>query len=611
MSTVSEADSPAATEPAAEAAAGRPPLPVLWTAAGILAALTAVFIASAGSYFFADDWSNLGRARDLGIGKELLTQRYFGHLAPGHRVIDWLVMKSGFSYTASQLILLAAVGIGAAAVADITWRVSGRRWLPVVLAVGFAASPVWVRAVEWLASGAHIAPSIAGTLVSIAAALRWQERRNPLWLITALAAFAAALAFYEKPLLTPLYAGFFFYLAGTSGRTLSVRTLSVRTLREDALLWAGYAAIGIAYYLLINAGGAGVTTKPAPLSAWLEYAKNVWLVGTAPLLAGAWAGGADGLRPDLAVAAGQLAVAGLLALSVWLRPRAWRAWAFGLIAVAVNAALIGSGRLAEYGAGIPDDLRYDAETILVLPLMLAAAFSTALPERRERRLSPTLVRAGAGAAGAVFLALTLDGYKRLHDDWPAKNARTYLRTIKAEATRLGATHTAGRAGVMASTAPFAFGLILEPPYEQLREVLRIAAPNVYVGTDRPQLFIPTDDGRLETFETETIAEISPPKGPCKPGVDIELRLPPGKKNPGGVQLVRLTAAKDSTPSGVDVMVDRDGQSYGLLPDFATTVQPGTTASGVIKGPDPVLGILLRPIAGGTVCWDHAELLRVR
>ena len=216
-----------------------------------------------------------------------------------------------------------------------------------------------------------------------------------------------------------------------------------------ALLFVGYVA-------------AGDYSRAAPGDIpidWTRAAKNVaatWFNGWWP---GAFSiGGLDprlglpALEPVLeptplwVVAAGQLALLALVALTIRRRPQAWRAWVWFGVAWLADVIVFAAGR-DYFGTSIGREYRYYVD---LLPLLgIALAFALRGPPARDYaevalkgRGAPTIAnrRRLLATVAAVLLtahaALAVVGAEGILDAFPEQETRTYVHNFRADASSM-------------------------------------------------------------------------------------------------------------------------------------------------------------------------------
>jgi hypothetical protein len=139
----------------------------------------------------------------------------------------------------------------------------------------------------------------------------------------------------------------------------------------------------------------------------------------------------------------QLALIGVIGLSIHLKRSAWRAWVFWAVAFSVNAALVGLGRLGTMGVDrVGKELRYDTEMSWLLPLALGFAFFPGTVAGREatavtRRFSVPRLATGAAIA-AYLIAATATG-AGISSSWTSHNSgpsKNYVENLRRDVGRL-------------------------------------------------------------------------------------------------------------------------------------------------------------------------------
>ena len=466
----------------------------------LLVAAGGIWQAAHASFFYADDYINFWFARADRTSIAYLKIPYFQHFAPGHRILDELVVPAGRpSWTVAQGLLTAWYVVAVAGFWAFVRQLTPVRWLALLATVMFAASPVWVRVMQWFASGAHVVPALACSAVFLAAAWGWLERRRAWMLVVALGALATGFLFYEKPALTVGVLLLTRYLV----RAPDLMPGSiVRRFLADWPLWVGVALIAVLYYLALRSGDYLPSNPSAGLDLWQQYLRLSWTRGTTPLLLG------QNVPPDAttyneaAIVLGQLAFAGLVALSVLLYRRAWRAWvAYGIQWLAY-VGLMGTSRLGQFGPSIGYDLRYTTEFALLLPLAVVLAFSgprresvTANRVRDTINRVPRAARLGAPVlVAAVIVASGLQSGKRVEEAWAGSDARAYMTRFTSELDALRArgldpTLVDGETAGKIDPAHL-------PPTNTIGALFPAFDPSITVGApDRPA-YVVNEDGSL-------------------------------------------------------------------------------------------------------------------
>jgi hypothetical protein len=473
----------------------------------ILLGCLAVWAWTRGSYFFADDWFNFDIARDAGMSSGYLRTGYFGHFAPGHRVLDWiLAWKLPANWSAAQAIMLGLYVVSATALYGVMRQAGCGRVAPVGAVAVFCASVVWVRVVQWWASAGHILPATAGTLVAMWASMRYFRTHAARWIVLATASLLAGLAFYEKPALLIGYVILLRYLVGVPGEEAGV-PLRER-IRRDAPLLVALAAATAVYAVWVLTQGYSQGGARVPLGTYAKYFVENWVHGVAPLVIGQGSPEYAPPVPLFFLIAAEVIVAALLVVSLRRDRRAWRAWAFLAIVWVTNVGLVAWGRIATFGVGIGHDPRYNAELAFLLPLAIALAFrplraGTIPPASaahasgggvRSRLVSRPWPAVAVAAAGLFLILSATDAHRRVSDHWQGKAAHAWMQAFR---TSVDAVRARGEAPVVLD-APLSFDLVgpTGPPSNLASAVVPLIDAGVQVRDDTSATFLIEPDGRL-------------------------------------------------------------------------------------------------------------------
>jgi hypothetical protein len=604
-------------------------LPTLITALGALL----VWLGTRTSFFFADDWLNFGQARDFGMGWDLLTEPYAGHLAPGHRVLDWILVNPfPADWGAYLAIMLAFYVVALLAFWVLLAELEVPRPAAVAALVLFAVAAPWVRSIQWDAAAGHTIPATAATVVSLALAAAWMRRRRLVYALLSPLAMAFGMAFYEKPVLV---IGYVILLRWITLPSLHPRAL-IGGLRTDAPLLGGLLVVSVIYTVLVVAGGYSSTGPSVSASTWLDYLRRSWTDGSVTMLVGQ---GRPEYAPAIPLALRILAQLLLAALVFWSVRRAhvaWRAWAFLAIVFLTNIILLGIGRVGGFGPRIGLDPRYYAEMAFLLPLAIALAFRPAARTSAAAAVAATARRAGgdlrprsavawAGVAiaGALLVVSTLNNNHRLDRSWEGRQARAWADKVRAQSEPL--RDASGRLSLLEDGTPtFVRGINL-PPYDQLSLIgdLLVDDPVVFDGSGERPLVV-EDDGSVRP------AVISPLAGgsSADPGARATVVAGAGRPTARGFcatsdAQVRLTARIEvpvqsqvrvevdrvggDAARGIEVRVDRgDGIPEGY--EKALLVWPGSTKGAVGIAPGPIRAFSVTVPAG--TCMTRAEVAQL-
>jgi hypothetical protein len=488
------------------------------------AAVVLLLLNTHSSAYSGDDFQNFGQARDLGLSWTYLKLGIYQHFAPGHRLLDWTIMRWTdlgwwLALLYSSIGVVAAIWAFGILVRDITGSVR----LALGAAAFFGLSVAWIRVVQWWANAAHVVPSLVGVLVCLIGVVRYRRDRSRRALALAAVGYIGGLLFYSKTLLVVAYAVLLLYVALPSApdRLRAFPAL----VRRDLPLLVALVAITVGYVVILKTGHYDEGSPLAPLSQWNPYLRIVWLRNVAPLTLNSAIPPAAGSLDDALVVLAEAIFATVVVVTLWRTTRAWRAWAMFGLAVLTSAVLIGVGRLALFGPGIGYDLRYTAETAFLLPLAFCIAW--AMPARRSLPAvghRPQLAIGALVAAVAVFVGLGYRSGDTLASSWEGPTLGRFIHHLQASVTRQSA---AGAVTVLEGNPPP--GLL--PPfiveYGRFSNLVALATDGISVdgpsgtplvidpdGTARPWI---SDRTRMHTsrqlVRTGLLVPISPPKAP--------------------------------------------------------------------------------------------------
>jgi len=440
-------------------------------------------IVTARSYFQKDDFPNFAFARGQSLSWEYLSTPVFQHFAPGHRLGNLVVERFVFPHHAPVIAALVAGAVGISllvfAIARALW---GPRWWTVWLLAVTGLPLLLVPSLLWLASGLHVLPSLLAVLTAILAYLHWLADRRPRWLALIVAAFAIGLLFYVKTLFLLAYLPLIRLLF--LEERLSPRR-AVSALWADRAVYVALAVpavVYVAYYLQGDFNGA---VERAPAEDIQTYLRIAWLRGFVPGLFGWRVPEVASALDDAVVALGQLALLAAVVVSIARKRSAWRGWAFLLFVFVLSSVVAGVPRLPLLGVRIGYDLRYYAETAVLVPLALALAFT-------RPRVAPLALRDGAGggarggggsrrgwlaAVGVVSVLLLTtsfaEGSRRLNVEYLGDDAQAYMAKVQ---TGLAAVRRVPGATVLDGQLPESIVDLASPPFDRRSIMFPIIAP---------------------------------------------------------------------------------------------------------------------------------------
>jgi hypothetical protein len=360
------------------------------------------FVATQRSFFAQDDFYHFALADERHFFYYLVTPIIHTYPAPGHRVLFFLLHEfAPLNYLAARLVLLALLAATTILLGQLVRTLArSEAWWTVALLTPFAFSLTLVGPVNLWSNGVPVLPSLLFTVVAFSAWIRAYTAPRPvLWLAVAVAAVAAAGAFYTKFLLIPMYL-LFFRLAILP--PLLGLPCGLRDLWRERTRWLAVAAPPVVFLLVYVLSGLAARSYIPGERPYAEYLVTAWFGAFVPVsflnvpLERATA-------PALiwpAVLASQ-AVFWALVAATWRRSAlALRGWALLLLAFVTNMVMVGSARLPGFGVDIAYWLRYYPEVVLFVPLTLALG----LTQGAERRPGLAWERSATGRVAIALFA---------------------------------------------------------------------------------------------------------------------------------------------------------------------------------------------------------------
>jgi hypothetical protein len=389
------------------------------------------------SYFVEDDYLFFASAYASDLGPDYLLTLHKGHLMPGALFLVYLQTTFWpYEWWVSAGSMLAFQAAALLGFFRLLWELFGRRPALLVPLTVYALAPLTVPVLGWWSAALNAVPfQLALVLAALWTVrhLRTGDARFAWW---ALGAVVFGMLFTVKAMFLPpvlfAVAAAFLY---PGAPLVAVR----RAWVVHRPLWTAmgvlFAAYALFYLARMRAGGggegAGVPESEPALAMLRGLLTEVFPVGAlgGPPEWGPVTPTGGLVDPSGPVVLGAWAVFAVIVLaSLWLRRRAWRAWALllgYLVVVDIVPTVIARGRFQEVAAADP---RYVADAAPVFALCLALAF---LPTREER------ARALTGGAGERA-GSAADAYRVR----PRRAARTaaVLATLAYTASAVWSTH---------------------------------------------------------------------------------------------------------------------------------------------------------------------------
>ncbi len=535
-------------------------------------------------------------------------------------------------------LMLVALGLAVFVFERAISLLVSNRWVSIGAAVWFGFSLLWARPLQWWAAGLQYIPYTLFDLLCLYGFLRYHAGGGTRWLLTSVAALAAALLFYEKPAFMLLYLLLIRVLLMSD--ELRPRAI-VGTLWSERWIWLAYVSVVLLWAVGYEGSGALHAHPGTGLHQYVDYFQILWLRALVPSLAGVTIppGHLDTLQVLFVVVSQVVVVVGI-AVALLRRPAGWRAWGLLAFLILVGGVLVARQRVSIFGVDIADDPRYLIDYSWLVPVCLCAAFS------RRGRLEPRVPAAGqrlkvrltspVPAVTVALLALYVGGSiasaAALESNWGGPQARTWQENVRASWARLARSRP--HPVVAENVTPF---VILSPftaPYNRLSAVLPLYVGPVQVdgpldgplvsidesGHIRPSTFGPEPGAgtlaqMLETKEaaigasarivhqgqyTCVIADSTP--------VEVSRNVPAPEGEPTAAYYVKLAyRAFAATQLPLAALPPGAGAAPS---NYAIAVAPGTTSSiaWIGDGPPQRVGLTVPPAT--TLCISRFEVATV-
>jgi hypothetical protein len=334
------------------------------------------------SFFRLDDYIYLQHASHSGFTWKYLMWMDAGHLTPLGSAIAWVLVKiSPVDWTLTSAVTLVLLAITCLALLRMLRTLFGDHPGILILLTIYLLSPLSLSGLTWWAATLELLPLQAAVFLAITAHANYLTTNQgkhamaaAAWLFVALASSLRGAAL--PLLLLALTSGFF--VEGSWLRAVGI------TLRDHWRVWLLYLAITAAYavvYGLQLATSSIAPGRPGSFNQVFAFAgtqlRDNFIPGS---LGGPWrwlgAGVYAAANPPIALARASWVLAGaIVVVSIFYRPRAWRAWAIlagwlvvvDMVPVVLGRAFIVPGILL----GLVTRYVWDAVGILALCAGLA------------------------------------------------------------------------------------------------------------------------------------------------------------------------------------------------------------------------------------------------
>jgi hypothetical protein len=394
------------------------------------------------SFFRLDDFFALERSATHGLTWNYLMTENAGQLAPLAKAIAWFVIRiSPLDWTLASATTLTLLTLTCLALLRMLRTLFGDNPLILIILVVYLVSPLSFSGMTWWGVSLYELPLQLAIFCAVTAHvhyLRTSQFKHAVaaacWIVVAMTSMIKGIGL---PFLLFALTSAFFSTGPWWGAALAA-------LREHWRAWllyfvpaAGYAAI---YLIQLGSSDLG-PSKPKSFSDVFSFASNMLRNNFIPgALGGPWRWVGTGVEaianPPAALAwAICLVAAAIVIVSLWYKPRAWRAWAIvagWLVAVDLVPVLLGRGVFVP-GAILGLTTRYVWDALAILTICLGLAFLQMPGEPAPRQFGPqvrTYMRTAlAGVLTVVVIgsAVSLAAYK---PDPTAAQGKSFVATAR-------------------------------------------------------------------------------------------------------------------------------------------------------------------------------------
>ena len=402
------------------------------------------------TFFFVDDFLFMGQARTQPFGLTYLREPLFEHFSPISRALDRvLVTVAPGSFAFAHGIELVFYAAAIAAFALVARAIIGNSWAAFGFTVLFGQSIFLIRLLNWWTATANILPSSVGMMLALWCYLRWREVGSRRLLAGSFAAFAVSLLDYETAILFPAYAALISGLV--LERRPGLRSWVALAWRER-WAWTGFVLLDVAALINYYSFYYYPAVRPS-LHALLSYLSGALFETFVPAVVGIKYAVNPGGHP-VVIAVACVVVGAAIAVTLYLRPRAWRCLAAFVLVFLLTMLPVGLTRVARYGVSVAHVIYYQQSLQFMFLVLAAFALSPRWTGRREpsaagrlhamrQRLptihvSPRHAGAVAGAAAlALYAALYLTSLKDMSDaSWQPRQDSAYVHQYLAGVARI-------------------------------------------------------------------------------------------------------------------------------------------------------------------------------
>lgn len=342
------------------------------------------------SHFVEDDYLFFAAAHASDLTPEYLLDLHKGHFMPGAMFLVYLQTAFWpFDWTVSAGTMLVLQTVAILGFFRLLWELFGRRWGLLVPLTVYALAPLTIPVLGWWAAALNAVPLQVSIVLALLWTVRYLRTDVPRYAWWAGAAVAFGMMFSVKALFLP---ALLFVVAIAFLYPGNLWQAARYALWRHRTLWSVLVGATFGYlFLYLTRMSSGDGTEGAGIPLWEPSVEMTRRMLTEAFPTGALGGPLE--WGPVTPAGGLIEPAGVVVLAawagfvvlvvagLWLRRRAWRAWALllgHLVFVDVVPTIIARGQV--YGE-VGSDPRYVADAALIFALVLALAF---MPTREER-----------------------------------------------------------------------------------------------------------------------------------------------------------------------------------------------------------------------------------
>jgi hypothetical protein len=394
------------------------------------------------SFFRFDDYIYLQRAFQSGFTWKYLMWMDAGHLLPIGTAIAWFEVRiSPVDWTLASAGTLILLAVTCLALLRMLRTLFGDHPGILILLTVYLVSPLSLSGLSWWTATLELLPLQAAVFLAVTAHVRYiktGDRKHAFFAaVWVLAGMASSLRGIAVPLLLlALTSGFF-----AEGPWLKALW---RTLRERWQVWLLYVAMAAGYMVLYGVQLATSSVSPGRPGAFsgvfsfiVTQVRDTFIPGS---LGGPWhwigTGVGAAVDPPAALAhISWLVAAIIVAVSIFYRPRAWRAWvilASWLVVVDMLPVVLGRSAFVP-GVLLGLVTRYVWDATGILALCLGLAFLPLAGQVSRHSQGSRYYRPLRTAAVCVFTAVVIGSLWSFYDyptDPGAAAGRSYAATSR-------------------------------------------------------------------------------------------------------------------------------------------------------------------------------------